>query len=156
MRNFRVYLLIVMMVIAVDQWTKSWVLSHLIPYHDVITVNSLFNIVLAKNPGAAFSLLANAGGWQRYFFTAIAVTAVIWLCILIYRHQQEHFFSISLSLILGGALGNLIDRLYVGVVTDFIQWHVGEHYWPSFNIADSAITVGVICLIWDGLFKKND
>ena len=86
----------------------------------------------------------------------IAVLAVIWLCVLIYRHQRERFFSISLSLILGGALGNLIDRLYVGVVTDFIQWHIGDHYWPSFNIADSAITVGVICLIWDGLFKKND
>lgn len=155
MRKITLYFVIVLLVISVDQWTKSWVSAHLIPYQGMITINAFFNIVLAKNPGAAFSLLANAGGWQRYFFTAIAMAAVLWLLILIYRHQQERFFSSGLSLILGGALGNLIDRLHTGVVTDFIQWHVGEHYWPSFNLADSAITLGVICLILDGFSKKK-
>ncbi len=141
------------LVIALDQITKQWIV-HTFSYREVLPVMPSFNLTLAYNPGAAFSFLAGAGGWQRLFFTGIAIIASVVIVYLLRKHATDKLFSLALSLILGGALGNLWDRLSIGQVVDFLQFYIGEYYWPSFNVADSAITVGAALMIWDGFRKK--
>ena len=106
------------------------------------------------NPGAAFSFLSDAGGWQRWFFTALALGVSGWIVTLLRKHSSEFRLSLALTLVLGGALGNVIDRIRFGAVVDFVQWHVAGFYWPAFNLADSAITLGAILLVWDQLVTK--
>jgi signal peptidase II len=119
---------------------------------DSTYVTSFFNVVRAHNTGAAFSFLADQSGWQRWFFTVIGIAAAIFIVWLLRSHAGQKLFSFSLALILGGALGNVLDRLLHGYVVDFIQVHWdNRYYFPAFNIADSAITVGAICLIVDEL-----
>lgn len=139
-------------VIALDQATKVaaeiW-----LQYHDPVPVLPFFNLMLSYNTGAAFSFLADAGGWQRWFFVllALGVSAVIvfWLSRL---PPAQRWVAVALSLVLGGAIGNVIDRLAYGHVIDFLDFFVGQWHWPTFNIADSAITIGVAVLLIDGLF----
>jgi signal peptidase II len=121
---------------------------------DSIYVAPFFNWVLTFNPGAAFSFLSDAGGWQRWFFTVLALAISAWIVSILPRHSGEFRLSLALTLILGGALGNVIDRLRFGAVVDFIQWHVAGFYWPAFNIADSAISVGAVLMVWDQLASK--
>ncbi len=139
-----------LVVTLADQASKRWVTAWM-GSDPIRRVNDYFDLVLAHNQGAAFSLLADASGWQRYFFSGIAVAALLFIGILIVRHKDNRRFCLGLSLIMGGALGNLVDRVLLGTVTDFVQWHVGQHYWPAFNLADSAITLGVAVLLWDSL-----
>ena len=139
-------------VIALDQLTKSLVTSAF-QLGDSVTITSFFNLVLAYNTGAAFSFLAGAGGWQRMFFIAIAVIASVVIVYLLRKPQNDRLMKIALALILGGAIGNVIDRVHLGHVVDFIQVHAGGYYWPAFNVADSAITIGAALLIWDS-FRK--
>ncbi len=148
MRKFLPWLIPAGVVVAVDQWSKQWILQFMaaVPLR---VINDWFNLVLAHNQGAAFSFLAQAGGWQRSFFSAIALIASGAIAGLSWRHPTERRFCLGLSLRMGGAAGNLVDRIRWGTVTDFIQWHVGTYYWPAFNGADSAITLGVVILIWD-------
>ena len=138
------------LVIALDQLTKSWITHHL-AYGSRIVLLPVFEITLRYNRGAAFSMLADASGWQRWLFTglalAVAIGIIAWLRRLDARRQW--LLAISLSLILAGALGNLIDRLRLGHVVDFIVVHWKDAYFPAFNIADSAITVGAILLLLD-------
>ena len=137
-------------VVALDLATKEWI-THALRYGESVEVTPFFNIVLVHNTGAAFSFLAAAGGWQRWFFTAIAVAisaAIVWM---LRRPGNATLLSAALSLVLGGAIGNLIDRVTLGHVVDFIQVHAAGWFFPAFNVADSAITVGVALLIWDGL-----
>lgn len=139
-------------VIALDQATKVaaeiW-----LQYQDPVPVLPFFNLMLSYNTGAAFSFLADAGGWQRWFFVllALGVSAVIvfWLSRL---PPAQRWVAVALSLVLGGAIGNVIDRLAYGHVIDFLDFFVGQWHWPTFNIADSAITIGVAVLLIDGLF----
>ena len=154
MRSLGLGWLLALGVVAVDQVSKAWVRGHLVP-GQVVRVTDWFDWVLAFNQGAAFSFLASSGGWQKGVFSAIAVFAIVVLSILIRRHATERWFCTGLALIMGGALGNLMDRLVAGAVTDFVQWHVGQHYWPAFNGADSAITVGVVMLLLEGKGKKS-
>ncbi len=105
--------------------------------------------MLTFNPGAAFSFLSDAGGWQRWFFTILALGVAAWIVGILPRHSAEFRLSLALTLILGGALGNVIDRLRFGAVVDFIQWHVAGFYWPAFNVADSAISIGAVLMAWD-------
>ncbi len=146
MRN---YFLLAALVVALDQLSKLAAEFWLDP-GVAFVVNPYFNLNLAYNPGAAFSFLSNAGGWQRWLFTAVALGASVlisvWLCRL---HAGERRQAVALALVLGGAVGNLIDRLAYGVVIDFIQWHYHQHYWPTFNLADSAISLGVVLLLLD-------
>ncbi len=114
-----------------------------------IYVAPFFNWVLTFNPGAAFSFLSDAGGWQRWFFTVLALAIAAWIVSILPRHSGEFRLSLALTLILGGALGNVIDRLRFGAVIDFVQWHVAGFYWPAFNIADSAICIGALLMAWD-------
>jgi signal peptidase II len=118
---------------------------------EVREVTPFFNLVLMHNSGAAFSFLADAGGWQRWFFTVVAIAICAAIIVMLRRHHRNATLALALALVLGGALGNLWDRLTLGHVVDFVQLHAAGYYWPAFNVADSAITVGVALLIWDSL-----
>jgi len=136
-------------VIVLDLATKAWV-SAAFTLGEVREVTPFFNMVLMHNTGAAFSFLAQAGGWQRWFFTGITIVISAAILVML-RRQHGRGVSLGLALVLGGALGNLYDRLTLGHVVDFIQVHAAGYYWPAFNVADSAISVGVAILIWDSL-----
>ncbi|MES2633200.1 MAG: signal peptidase II [Pseudomonadota bacterium] len=141
-----------LVIFIADQFTKVLILGYY-QLGDSTYVTSFFNIVRAHNTGAAFSFLASASGWQRWFFTAIGVVAAIFIIWMLRTHAGQKLFSFALALILGGAIGNVVDRLLHGYVVDFIQVHAGGWYFPAFNIADSAITVGAVCLILDELMR---
>ena len=148
------WLAIAAAVIALDQGTKAVVQALLAP-GERIPVVPFVDLVLVFNTGAAFSFLADASGWQRGFFIAVALAAVALIVHLLRRHPDERLFCAGLALVLGGALGNLWDRIVLGHVVDFVLLHAGGYHFPAFNAADSAITVGAALLIWDGLFGKR-
>ena len=133
-------------VILLDQISKLWVLNSFVP-GESIEVTPFFNIVLVFNPGAAFSFLANHAGWQRWFFALIALGVSAWIVWQLQSLQPHSWFSFGLALIMGGALGNLIDRLWLGMVVDFIDLHVAGWHWPAFNVADSAVCVGAVLYV---------
>lgn len=137
-------------IIMLDQITKVTI-TKLFSYGESYPVTSFFNLVLVHNKGAAFSFLANQGGWQRYFFTAIGVAAAIFIIYLLKRHAGQRLFCWALALILGGAIGNVIDRAMYGYVIDFLDVYIGNWHWPAFNVADSAICVGAALFIYDEL-----
>ncbi len=144
---------VALIVIVLDQLTKTMILQYF-QYGDSRYVSSFFNIVRAHNTGAAFSFLAGASGWQRWFFIGLGFVAAIFIVWMLRSHGGQKMFAWALSLILGGALGNVIDRILHGYVVDFIQVHWGaKYYFPSFNVADSAITVGAALLILDELLR---
>jgi len=152
-RNIKSWLWLAATLVIIDQISKWIVLGALQPGESRY-VAPFFNWVLTFNSGAAFSFLSDAGGWQRWFFTALALAISAWIVTLLRRHTSEFRLSLALTLVLGGALGNVIDRLRFGAVVDFIQWHVAGYYWPAFNVADSAITIGAILLAWDQFATK--
>jgi signal peptidase II len=136
--------------IVIDQASKWLVLASL-RAGETITVAPFWNWVLTFNQGAAFSFLADAGGWQRWFFTLLALAISAWIVATLRRHAGEFRLALALTFILAGALGNVIDRIRFGAVIDFIQWHAAGYYWPAFNVADSLITVGAILLALEQL-----
>ncbi len=141
--------------IALDQLTKHWV-AGVFELHESLAVMPMFNLTYVHNTGAAFSFLSQAGGWQRWFFTGIAV--VVSAVLLRWMRQtpkQNRWLGWGLALVLGGALGNVIDRLTLGYVIDFLDFYIGAKHWPAFNIADSAICVGAVMLVIDGLFSSR-
>ena len=147
------WLAISAVVVVLDLLTKHWIQVN-ISYGDHVPVTSFFDLVLYHNEGAAFSFLAGAGGWQRLLFSLIAIIASAVIVHLLRKHPERKLFALGLSLVLGGALGNLYDRVTLGYVVDFIFLHYRqEYYWPAFNIADSAITCGVVLLLIDS-FRK--
>ena len=153
MPSFAGWLALAGAIIVADFATKAWMLSafHL---HESVVVTSFFNLVLVMNPGASFSFLADAGGWQRWFFVILALVISAWLVVLIRHHARERLMPAALALVLGGALGNVVDRIRFGAVVDFLDFHFAGWHWPAFNVADSAITVGVILLLWQQLAHK--
>jgi signal peptidase II len=142
------------LVIVLDQLSKAAINSHFV-FGESMAVTSFFNLVLAHNTGAAFSFLSDAGGMQRWLFSAIAVVASVWIVWLLRRHQAQTLFCFALAFILGGALGNLIDRVAYGYVVDFLDFHWGGYHFAAFNLADSAITCGAGLLIWDSFKGKE-
>lgn len=144
------WLLLTAAVVAADLATKAWV-SRAFQLGEVREVLPFLNLALAHNTGAAFSFLAGAGGWQRWFFTAITIVVSVAILAMLRRSHGNRLLAAALALVLGGALGNLYDRLTLGYVVDFVMLHAGGYAWPSFNVADSAISVGVALLIWDSL-----
>jgi len=140
-------------IVALDLYTKHLVQQAFV-FGEHLTVTRFFDLVRYHNTGAAFSFLAEAGGWQKWFFTAITAVAVIVITHLIRQHHQQKLFCWGLALVLGGAVGNLYDRLTLGYVVDFLYFHIEDLYWPAFNVADSAICVGVGLLLLDS-FKKE-
>ncbi len=142
-----------LILLIVDQFTKVLILGYY-QYGDATPVTSFFNIVRAHNTGAAFSFLAAASGWQRWLFTGIGVAATLFILYLLRKHAGQKLFCFALACVLGGAIGNVIDRLMRGYVVDFLQfhWH-NSWYFPAFNVADMAITVGAAALILDELLR---
>ncbi len=144
------WLVLSALVVVLDQVSKVWITAHFV-FGERLYVLGVFDLVLAHNTGAAFSFLSEAGGMQRWLFSAIAVIASVWIVWLLRKHSAQTLFALALSLILGGALGNLVDRIAYGHVVDFLSFHWNEHYFPAFNVADSAITLGAGLLILDSL-----
>ena len=151
--GFGLWMLVAAVVAILDQLTK-WAIIKWVPLYDKVPVNSFINLTHQHNTGAAFSLLADAGGWQRWFFIALSsiVSAVIAVWIWRIRNQGPIILLAGLALVLGGAVGNLVDRVLLGYVTDFIQVWFGSWPFPSFNVADAGISVGAALLIIDALF----
>jgi signal peptidase II len=144
------YMIGALVVATLDLLTKRWVEASLFP-GQVVPVTQFFNLVLTFNTGAAFNLFAHGSGWQRPFFIVVALTAAVVIVYLLHRHGRDTLFGIALGLILGGALGNLCDRVTLGHVVDFLDFHAAGYHWPAFNLADSAITLGAVLLVWDGI-----
>ena len=143
-----------LVVFVIDQVTKLLVLRYY-ELGDATPLTSFFNLVRAHNTGAAFSFLAGASGWQRWFFTGIGVAAAIFITWMLRAHAGQRLFSFALASILGGAIGNVVDRLAHGYVVDFLDFHWAGWHFPAFNVADSAITLGAICLIWDEIRRMR-
>ena len=157
--SLAVWLALAAVVAVLDQFTKQLILGHY-RLGDSTTVTSFFNVVRAHNTGAAFSFLADAGGWQRWFFVALALAVAGFIVWLLRAHPGQKLFAFSLSMILGGAVGNVIDRLLHGYVVDFLDFHwpflapLFHHgHFPAFNLADAAITAGAIGLMLDELLR---
>ena len=145
-----VWLAIAVAVVLLDQLTKT-LITRSFQLNDVRTITPFFDLVRAHNTGAAFSFLAGASGWQRWFFIGLGAVAAVFIVWLLARHRDQRLFCWALALVLGGAVGNVLDRILHGHVVDFIQVHWASAYFPSFNVADSAITVGAVLLILDEL-----
>ena len=141
-------------IIVVDQFTKFLVRSSF-TLHEAVEITPFFNMVFVFNRGAAFSFLSDAGGWQRELFIGIALAASVWIGWLLRKHASQTLFCLALSLILGGALGNVIDRVVYGAVIDFLDFHAFGYHWPAFNVADMGISCGAMLLIWDALTAKG-
>lgn len=141
-----------LLLLLADQFTKVLILGYY-RLGDATYVSSFFNVVRVHNSGAAFSFLASASGWQRWFFTAIGLAAAIFIVWMLRSHAGQKLFSFALSCILGGALGNVIDRSMHGYVVDFLDFHYAAWHFPAFNVADAAITVGAVCLVLDELLR---
>lgn len=137
-------------IVLLDQLSKITI-TRLFSYGESVAVTSFFNLVLVYNKGAAFSFLANQGGWQRWFFTVLGIGAALFIVHLLKRHAGQRMFCWALALILGGAIGNVIDRIAYGHVIDFLDVHVGGWHWPAFNVADSTICIGAVLFILDEL-----
>ena len=141
-------------VIAVDQFSKFAVEARY-ALHEFEPITGFFNLGLTYNPGAAFSFLANHDGWQRWFFTVLAVAAAAVFMFQIYHSRQKIVQNVGFAMIAGGALGNMLDRLRIGMVVDFLDFHWQDMHWPAFNLADSAIFIGVVLVLWSELFQKK-
>jgi signal peptidase II len=145
------WLLLAFLVILLDGQTKQWA-SETLELYRPGQITSWLNFTLAHNYGAAFSILSDAGGWQRWFFTILASAVTVVLLVWLFRLKRgEWRTGLSLALVIGGAVGNLLDRVRLGYVVDFIDVHYQSHHWPAFNVADSAITCGIILMLLDAL-----
>lgn len=159
MRSTGLWLGFSALLVILDQITKFGIQHALVPGQSIDVIPPVLSLVLAYNPGAAFSFLASGSGWQRYFFLAIALVASVLIIYMMVKHRSDRFLCAALALVLGGAVGNLIDRVAHGAVVDFVlvRWPGGPRLfdpWPAFNVADSCITVGAALLIWDS-FRRS-
>ncbi len=147
------WLAIALALVLADQVSKQFVLLTMAPGERLAVIPGLFDLTLLFNRGAAFSMLASAAGWQRWFFIGIGVAAALFISWLLLRHTAQRLFATALTLILGGAIGNVIDRILRGEVVDFLLFYQGTWYFPAFNVADSAITTGAALLIVDEILR---
>lgn len=152
--KLQISLAVALVVLALDLASKRWVEGALFDGQQ-IPLTGFFNLVLTYNAGAAFSFLSDASGWQRWFFSIIAAGASALIVYLLRKHAADRLFCIALSLILGGALGNLWDRITIGHVVDFLDFHAGGYHWPAFNVADSAIFIGAMLMVIDSFRRKE-
>jgi signal peptidase II len=150
--SFWGWLGLALIVVLADQFTKVLIVGEF-ALGQGFAVNEFFNIVRVHNSGAAFSFLAQAGGWQRWFFTGLGLVASAVMLFLLYRHPGQKIFGLAIALILGGAIGNVIDRVAYGYVVDFLDFHWADAHFPAFNLADSAISLGAACLVLDEFLR---
>ena len=153
-RSLWFYYALMVLVIVLDQITK-FAIEARYAFHEFEPITSFFNLGLTYNPGAAFSFLADHNGWQKWLFTALAIGASIFLVMQIRANREKTLQNIGFAMIAGGALGNMIDRLRIGMVVDFLDFHWQGVHWPAFNIADSAIFIGVFLVIWQEFSRKK-
>ncbi len=146
------WLALAFIILLADQFTKVLIVGYY-ELHDSTYVAPFFNLVRAHNTGAAFSFLAGASGWQRWFFTCVGLAAAALILWMLKSHSGQKLFSFAMACILGGAIGNVVDRLVHGYVVDFLDFHWRGMHFPAFNVADSAITIGAACLILDELLR---
>ena len=151
--NLAIWLLLSAIIFTVDQLTKVLVVRSFSLGERKTVIPDFFDLTLLYNKGAAFSFLANAGGWQRWAFTVFGVLAALFILWMLSRHGGQRLFALALSLILGGAIGNVVDRIFRGQVVDFLLVYHDRWFFPAFNVADSAITVGAILLILDEILR---
>lgn len=150
------WLWLALIVLVLDLGSKQWVMAHFYLGESVPLV-PFFNLTYAHNPGAAFSFLADKGGWQRWFFAAIALIISVVLIVMMYRSSaKQRLNNAAYALIIGGALGNLFDRMVHGVVIDFIDFYVNDWHWPVFNLADTAICIGAVIIVLEGFLAPSD
>ncbi|HEY2346693.1 MAG TPA: signal peptidase II [Xanthomonadaceae bacterium] len=150
------WLLLSAAIIALDQWTKYLVITTLALHRPIVFIPGFWSWMLAYNEGAAFSMLGDASGWQRWLFGGLATCVSAGMAWWLARTPRSDWrTALPFALVIGGALGNLIDRIRLGHVIDFIQWYWRDHYWPTFNVADSSIVAGAIALLLFGMHKKN-
>jgi signal peptidase II len=154
-RPLRAGMLVAILTIFFDQLSKWWILNLVMAPPKIIEVTQFFNLVLVHNRGASFGIFSDAPGWASIALIVFAIIISIVLAIWMWQ-AQETFLSIALALVIGGAIGNVIDRIRFGAVVDFLDVHAGGWHWPAFNVADSAITLGVILLILDSLKSKSE
>lgn len=156
-RRFVAWICVSILIVAADQATK-WAIVEWVPLYDKVPINSFLNITHQRNTGAAFSFLADQSGWQRWFFVVLASVVSLFIIGWLWKIRRSGPFLLvaGLSLVLGGAAGNLVDRAALGYVTDFIQVWFGDWAFPSFNVADSAISVGAVFLVLDAFFGKQE
>lgn len=143
-----------LLAVALDQLSKYAVRQAFV-VGESMSITPFFDLVLVFNPGAAFSFLSDAAGWQRGFFVTVALAASAFVSFLIVKHRDKPLFCFALALILGGAVGNLIDRIMLGAVVDFLDFHVADYHWPAFNLADSSIFCGAAVLVWESFFDRS-
>jgi len=148
------WLALAALIVAADQLAKYAAVQNL-GLNKAVVVTPFFNLILVYNSGAAFSFLSDAAGWQRGLFVAIALSASAWIVFLLRKYPHQRLFALALSLVLAGAVGNVIDRILIGAVIDFLDFHALGYHWPAFNVADSSITCGAALLIWDALRPKQ-
>ncbi len=150
------WLTIAFLVIVLDAWSKAWIVAHMSLYQNIDLIPHVLTLTLLHNTGAAFSLLYSAGGWQRWLLATIALAVSGGLLTWIWRLRSGmEVLGWAISLVLGGAIGNLVDRLRLGYVVDFIHVHYGSWHFPAFNVADSAITIGAVLMLIDMLFLEG-
>ena len=141
-----------LLILLADQFTKIWIIGTY-QLGDSLPLSSFFNLVRVHNSGAAFSFLAQAGGWQRWFFTGLGSVAALLMIWMLTQHAGQRLFGFAIACVLGGAVGNVIDRVLYGYVVDFLDFHYAGIHFPAFNLADSAITLGAACLILDEVLR---
>jgi signal peptidase II len=146
------WLALALLILLADQFTKIWIIGSY-ELGDSLPLSSFFNLVRVHNAGAAFSFLAQAGGWQRWFFTGLGGFAALLMVWLLQKHAGQKLFGFAIACVLGGAVGNVIDRVLYGYVVDFLDFHYAGIHVPAFNLADSAITLGAACLILDEVLR---
>jgi signal peptidase II len=150
--SFVLWLGLALVILLADQFTKVLILGNY-ALGEGFAVTSFFNIVRVHNEGAAFSFLATAGGWQRWFFTGLGVVAAAVMVWMLKKHPAQKLFGFAIACVLGGAIGNVIDRVLYGYVVDFLDFHYAGIHFPAFNVADSAISLGAACLILDEVLR---
>ena len=141
-------------VVVLDQVSKG-VIRAALQLYDGVALSSFFNLVLVYNPGASFSFLAAAGGWQRWLFSVLAIAVAAWIALMLWREPAPRLHQAGLALVMAGALGNVIDRMRLGAVVDFLDFHWGAAHFPAFNVADIAINLGVACLVLQYLLESR-
>jgi signal peptidase II len=151
-RRMLPWVALAVLIVLIDQATKL-AIERSFDYGDVHPITGFFNLVLTYNKGAAFSFLASASGWQKHFLTVVGIGASLFILYLLGRHGNQRLFSLALAMILGGAIGNVVDRVAYGHVIDFLDFHVAGWHWPAFNMADSAIVGGAVLLVLDELLR---
>jgi len=148
------WLVLSALIVVADQLAKYVAVQNL-GLNKAVEVTPFFNLLLVYNSGAAFSFLSDAAGWQRGLFIAIALIASVWIVFLLRKYPHQRLFALALALVLAGAVGNVIDRILIGAVIDFLDFHALGYHWPAFNVADSSITCGAALLIWDALRPRQ-